>query len=459
MPVGDEKPVAGYHIVAMPYPGRGHINPMINLCTFLASKRGINITIVLTEEWLGLIGLAPGAPTIRLRTIPNVIPSEINRGDDFAGFIEAVFTKMEAPFDQLLGQLDLPASCIVADMVLPWMKSVGSRRNIPVVSLWPAAPSSFLAFYHSHLLAARGKHPKEDLPAERKEDIIDDPPRVSSVVKDTRIQNLMLKAFSYATKGQGLIFTSFYELEPHTINSLTAELHIPIYTIGPAIPYLSLKDPSSMSIPIYDEECFKWLDLQPEASVLYVSMGSFLSASNEQMHELSNGLSASGFRYLWVARDEAMSLPESCGTNGLVVPWCEQLRVLCHSSVGGFLTHCGWNSTMESIYAGIPMLTFPLAADQHHNCELIVEGWKIGLELKSNVGADNVVGREEISNNVKRLMDQNGEEGKQLRRRAKELQETCQRAIEKGGSTDCNSNAFFEDFVHEKQKLPCNVDL
>ncbi|KAK2992834.1 hypothetical protein RJ640_019316 [Escallonia rubra] len=362
MPVGDEL-VAGYHIVAMPYPGRGHINPMINLCTFIASKRGINITIVLTKEWLGLIGLAPGAPTIRLRTIPNVIPSEINRGDDFAGIIEAVFTKMEAPFDQLLDQLDLPASCIVADMVLPWMKSVGSRRNIPVVSLWPAASSSFLAFYHSHLLAARGKHPKEDLPAERKEDIIDDPPGVSSVVKDARIEKLVRKAFSYATKGQGLIFTSFYELEPHTINSLTAELHIPIDTIGP------------------DEECFKWLDLQPEASVLYVSMGSFLSSSNEQMHELSKGLSASGFRL------------------------------------------------------------------------------EIGLELKSIVGADNVVGREEISNNVKRLMDQNVEEGKQLRRRAKELQETCQKAIEKGGSTDCNSNAFFEDFVHGKQMLPCNVDL
>ncbi|KAK2977769.1 hypothetical protein RJ640_028914 [Escallonia rubra] len=383
MPVGEKKSVASYHIVAMPYPGRGHINPMINLCTFLASKRGITITIVLTEEWLGLISWPPDMPTVRLRTIPNVIPSELNRGTDFAGFIEAVFTKMEAPFDQLLDQLDLRASCIVADLALPWMKSVGSRRNIPVVSLWPAAPSSFLAFYHSHLVAARGNHPEEDLRA----------------------------------------------------------------------------DQSAMPIPRDNEKCFKWLDLQPEASVLYVSMGSFLSTSSEQMHELSKGLRASGFRYLWAAREEAISLQESCGANGLAVPWCDQLGVLCHSSVGGFLTHCGWNSTMESIYAGIPMLTFPLAADQHHNSALIVEGWKIGLEMKSIVGTDNVVGREEISNNVKRLMDQNGEECKQLRRRAKEFQETCQRAIEKGGSTDCNSNAFFEDFVHGKLKLPCNGDL
>ncbi|KAK3009705.1 hypothetical protein RJ639_013754 [Escallonia herrerae] len=291
---------------------------------------------------------------------------------------------LKPQYQRLLDQLDLQASCIVADLTLPWMKSVGSRRNIPVVSLWPAAPSSFLAFYHSHLLAARGNHPEEDLPAERKEDIIDDLPGVSTVVKDTRIQNLMLKAFSYATKGLGLIFTSFYELEPHIINTLIAELRIPIYTIGPAIPYLSLEDPSSMSIPRYDEECFKWLDLQPEASVLYVSLGSFLSNSNEQMHELSKGLSASGFRYLWVARDEVMSLQESC---------------------------------------------------------------------------DNVVGREEISNNVKRLIDLTGEEGKQLRRREKELQETCQRAIEKGGSTDCNTNAFFEDLLHGNLKLPCNGDI
>ncbi|KAK2985819.1 hypothetical protein RJ640_019315 [Escallonia rubra] len=459
MPVGEKKSVACYQIVAMPYPGRGQIHHIIKICTILAHKRGKTITLVLTEEWLGLISRPPDTPTVRLRTIPNVIPSELNRGADFAGFIEAVFTKMEAPFDQLLDQLDLRASCIVADLALPWMKSVGSRRNIPVVSLWPAAPSSFLAFYHSHLVAARGNHPEEDLPAERKENIIDDILGVSTVVKDARIEKLVRKAFSYATKGQGLIFTSFYELEPHIINILIAELHIPIYTIGPAIPYFSLKDQSSMSIPRYDEECLKWLDLQPQATLLYVTRGPLLSTSTEQMHKLSKGLSASGFRYLWVARDEAMSLQESCGTNGLAVPWCDQLGVLCHSSVGGFLTHCGWNSTMESIYAGIPMLTFPLAADQHHNSALIVEGWKIGLEMKSIVGTDNVVGREEISNNVKRLMDQNGEECKQLSSRAKEFQETCQRAIEKGGSTDCNSNAFFEDFVHGKLKLPCNGDL
>ncbi|KAK3009707.1 hypothetical protein RJ639_013756 [Escallonia herrerae] len=449
---GGHKQATGCHIVAMPYPGRGHINPMINLCTHLASRDSITITIVLTEEWLGLVGWDLERPNIRLRSIPNVVPSEHDRAADMIGFIESVFTKMEAPFCRLLDQLDdLPVSCVLADTLLPWITAVGSRRSIPTVSLWTAVPSTFLGLY-------------EEFP-ETREEIIVDPPEVSSMntaglpsveFKDTRTRNLLLEAFSCATKSQGIVFTSFYELQPHVISSLRAKLHVPIHAIGPSIPYMSLNVPPSMPLPSSHEDCFSWLDSQAEASVLYVSMGSFYSTSSEQLHELSKGLDASGYRYLWVARKEAIGLQESSGVNGLVVPWCDQLRVLCHSSVGGFLTHCGWNSTMESIYAGVPMLTFPLAAEQPYNSTLIVDDWKIGLELKSNVEADNLVGGEEISHKIMRLMDPNGEEAKDLRKRAQELQETCRRAVEQGGSTDCNIVSFVDDIIYGKLGQRCN---
>ncbi|KAK2992838.1 hypothetical protein RJ640_019320 [Escallonia rubra] len=132
----------------MPYPGRGHINPMINLCTLLASRDSITITIVLTEEWLGLVGSGLDRPNIRLWSIPNVLPSEHDRVADIIGFIESVFTKMEAPFCRLLDQLDdLPVSCVLADTLLPWITAVGSRRSIPTVSLWTAVPSTFLGLY------------------------------------------------------------------------------------------------------------------------------------------------------------------------------------------------------------------------------------------------------------------------------------------------------------------------
>lgn len=192
-----------------------------------------------------------------------------------------------------------------------------------------------------------------------------------------------------------------------------------------------------------------WLNSQPNGSVLYVSLGSFLSVSGPQMDEIAIGLHASGVRFLWVSRGDGTHLQEVSGDMGLVVPWCDQLRVLCHSSVGGFLTHCGLNSTMESVYAGVPMLTFPIFWDQIPNAKLIVEDWKIGLRLKQEIGHKNVVRGKEIARMVKRLMDLDGDESKQLRRRAGEVKAACKRAIENGGSSETNLKAFVKEIVKD----------
>lgn len=116
-----------------------------------------------------------------------------------------------------------------------------------------------------------------------------------------------LEAFSLLTTAQSIIFTSFYELQPNAINALRSNLPIPIYTIGPSIPFLSLKT------SINEEGYMNWLNSQPEASVLYVSLGSFLSTSEDQMKELSLGLQASGAQYLWIVRaDQESSFRVGC---------------------------------------------------------------------------------------------------------------------------------------------------
>ncbi|KAG5555760.1 hypothetical protein RHGRI_006414 [Rhododendron griersonianum] len=167
-------PVTGRHVVAMPFPGRSHINPMINLCALLIpSPRISTITLILTEEWLGLIShqLPPAGspPKLRLRSIPNVLPSERTRGADLSGFYKAVDTKMEAPFEEVLTSLDRqrlepPVSCVVADVFLPWGAGVGRRRNIPVVAFWTQAPSVFSVFHNFDLIVARGHSPEDALP-------------------------------------------------------------------------------------------------------------------------------------------------------------------------------------------------------------------------------------------------------------------------------------------------------
>ncbi|KAM1341474.1 hypothetical protein ACFX2F_005920 [Malus domestica] len=437
------------HVVAVPYPGRGHINPMMNLCKLLTSqKTDILITFVVTEEWSGFIGSEVTPDNIRLTTIPNVVPSELVRAADMYSFIEAIMTKMEAPFERLMDRLEPPPSLIVADTFLPWAVRVGNRRSIPAASFWPMPASFFSFFQHFHLLADNGHFPVDLL--ERGNERVDYIPGVSS----TRLADLpfiseifpnilhhILEDFSWVPRAQYLLFPSIYELEPQVIDVLRSIFSLPIYTIGPLIPYIKSNDHPSSGI-----NYLQWLDSQPFSSVLYISMGSFLSFSGAQMDEIAGGLRLSRVRFIWVARGETDRLKNACGDMGLVVPWCEQLRVLCHSSVGGFLTHCGWNSVREGVFAGVPFLTFPLRMDQGMVSKMIVEDWKVGWRLrKAEDKIDHLVTSEEIAVLAQKFMDLEDDEGREMRRRARELKQICHDAIEEGGSSQTNINAFIVD--------------
>ncbi|KAJ9129685.1 hypothetical protein P3X46_035304, partial [Hevea brasiliensis] len=148
------------HVVAMPYPGRGHINPMINLCKLMSFKYPhIVVSLVVTEEWQSFLCSYIFPSNVRLNTIPNVIPSELVRAKDFPAFLEAVATKMEAPFEQFLDRLDLPVNAIIADTYLDWVIAVGNRRNIPVASLWTMSATVLSIFHHFDLLVRNGHFP------------------------------------------------------------------------------------------------------------------------------------------------------------------------------------------------------------------------------------------------------------------------------------------------------------
>ena len=151
------KPTTQCHVVAMPYPGRGHINPLMNLCKILASKsKDILITFVVTEEWLGFLGSDRKPDNIRFGSIPNVIPSELVRAADNNSFFEATMTKLEAPFERFLDRLELPVTIIMADTCLFWAVGVGNRRNIPVASFWPSSPTMLTIIKHFDLFVQNG---------------------------------------------------------------------------------------------------------------------------------------------------------------------------------------------------------------------------------------------------------------------------------------------------------------
>ncbi|GAB4830219.1 hypothetical protein Ancab_019861 [Ancistrocladus abbreviatus] len=450
------------HLVAVPYPGRGHVNPLMNFCKLLCTKDFdqdlLQVTFILTEEWLGFIGAEDKPENVRFEAIPDVIPSELVRGADMQGFIEAVLTKMEEPVERVLDRLEPPVSVIVADSFLNWMGGVGNRRNIPVASFWPMSAMTFSILYHSHLFRSSRQYPVD---VSGEDHCIDTIPGIPSIrlvdlpdvfhPNHEYLFNKITETISTMTSNaQSLIFRSIYELEAPVFDALKKEIPMNIYAIGPAIPYFNFQ---GKSVPIItnnhvkDERSYiRWLNSQLENSVLYVSLGSFISVSSAQMDEILTGLRDSGVPYLWVARGEASRLKDGGGENGLIVPWCDQLSVLSHKSVGGFMTHCGMNSTLESAFCGVPVLTFPLAVDQYPNSKLLVEDWQVGWRLKTNVGNEHLVKGVEIAGIVKRFMNLEREERKILEAKSKQLQSTSQEAIGKGGSAYTNLDAFFKKY-------------
>ncbi|KAK9940873.1 hypothetical protein M0R45_017513 [Rubus argutus] len=246
-------PTSVLHVVAMPFPGRGHINPMMNLCKLLSSRNPqLLITFAVTEEWLGFISSDPKPDNVRLASIPNVIPAERLKAADFPAFYEAVMTKMEAPFEQLLNRLEPPVSTIIADVEVLWGVEVGIRRNIPVALFWTMS-AKFLSMLHRFNLLDNGDQELDQI-AELGEVF---------EANDPKVMKLALECISMVPKAQYLLLTSVYELEPKIFNSLQAEFPFPVYPIGPAIPYLELEyDSNVISVSTSDNgiDYLEWLD-------------------------------------------------------------------------------------------------------------------------------------------------------------------------------------------------------
>jgi hypothetical protein len=244
-------------------------------------------------------------------------------------------------------------------------------------------------------------------------------------------------------RARGLILNTFDELESDVLDALQEEFPR-VYTIGPLAAAIHVGHAhgaaSSSGLSLWEEDaaCMEWLDAQPDPrSVLYVSFGSLAVLSPGQLAEIAWGLAASNRPFLWVVRPGLVAggrgidaLPDGFfeETKGrcFIAEWCAQEQVLWHRAVGGFLTHSGWNSTTESIWAGVPMICAPGFADQYINSRYVSGEWGIGLRL------DEELRREQVAAHVEELMG--GEKGHEMRRSAAEWKERAEAATAPGGS-------------------------
>ena len=270
--------------------------------------------------------------------------------------------------------------------------------------------------------------------------------------EDAFIIKFLLREIERGSGASAIILNTFQSLEGKVLEAMEKILP-PIYTVGPLslLSQQTEKSPASIlgsNLWKEDWSCLEWLEGRKPDSVLYVNFGSITVMTNEQLVEFAWGLTNSKQDFLWIIRPDLVKgdsavLPErfleETRERGKLASWCPQEKVLGHSAVGGFLTHCGWNSTIESISSGVPMICWPFFADQQTNCRYVCAEWGLGMEI------DGDVRREKVGGLIEDLME--GQKGKELRRRAEEWKEMAVNATRPGGSSSKN----FEGLVRMLQ--------
>lgn len=279
-----------------------------------------------------------------------------------------------------------------------------------------------------------------------------------SFIRTTNLNNQMLDFIAgelhKVSKASAIIFNTFDALERDVLDALSS-MYPQIYAIGPLHLFQIPQNISnSVRSNLWKEqpECLEWLNSQQPNSVIYVNFGSITILTPQQLVEFAWGLANSKKNFLWIIRPdlvvgEKAILPtefvEETKERSFITGWCPQEQVLNHPSVSGFLTHCGWNSMVESLCSGVPILCWPFFADQHPNCRLGCTEWGVGIEIDSDVK------RDEVDKAVRELMD--GKKGKEMRRNAMEWKRKAEEAISLDGSSFLNLDKLVKEVLLSKQ--------
>lgn len=464
------------HIAMLPSPGMGHITPLFELAKRLVTHHGLCVSFLVVPSQ------SSTAQNDLLRSTS--VPSDLHVIDlqaidirhlitDDMPALTRICVMLQGHFSQLksvLMGLNQPKALIV-DLFTTDAIEVCEELSIPVYSFYTASAGLLAFSLYLPVLDREVEGEFIDLPgpvqvpgcrAERTEDLLDQ-------VRNRKIDEYkwFLLHMSRLVKVSGIIVNTWDDLELVSLraireNQFYQELHIgPVYPVGPLIKQ---DEPIQES----DKLILSWLDKQPADSVLFITLGSGGTLSSQQLAELTQGLELSEQRFILVARrptgenitsffnagnldenDPKSYLPQGFiertrGVGLVVREWAPQVSVLRHSATGGFLLHCGWNSTLESILNGVPMIAWPLYAEQKMNATSLAE--EIGVAVKPVVNpGTGLVPKEEIEMVVRLVME--GEKGKIMRAKAKELKESAKKGLGPGGSSFKSLSCLVQDIL------------
>ncbi|TXG68514.1 hypothetical protein EZV62_003449 [Acer yangbiense] len=425
------------HVLAICVPAQGHVIPLMELSVSLA-KHDIKITFVNSESAHKLVVNASPAATkddddIALVSIPD---------GDHPEILKQVIENINATAgsDKI--------TCVLADPGLSWAMEVAHEMKIRRAILSPFAATLLVLKSSIPKLIQDGIIREDGTPTEKK--TIQLSPTIPAIETShfswicySNSEMLKFWLFEYALRcnksmklADKILCNSNYNLEPAAF-----EMNPKILPIGPL-----LTSNRTGNFWAEDSSCLKWLDQQATKSVIYVAFGSLTTFDQAQFQEFAMSLELCNRPFIWVVRPDFVEklseaypegFEERVGGRGLIISWAPQRKVLEHSSIACFVTHCGWNSTMESLINGVPLLCWPFVSEQVHNCNYICNVWKVGSGFNRDKGG--LIARQEIQNKLEELLG-----NEKYRANALDIKEKLRNSIKQGGCSSSNFISFVE---------------
>nr|XP_043638297.1 UDP-glycosyltransferase 74G1-like [Erigeron canadensis] len=444
------------HVLVISYPAQGHVNPLLQFCKRLVSK-GIKTTFATTFSFSKSVHIDHNT-LITFETFSDGFddngPDQFVPPDVYFPKLREVGPKSLCDLVQKLDGLD----ALIYDGFLPWALDVAKRFEIvrAVFFTQTCAVNSIYYNVNRKLLELPLSNSVVSVPGLPPLEKWETPSFVHKFELYPAICDLVLSQFTNIDQADYVFFNSFYKLEEEVVDVMAKLWRV--RTVGPTLPSMYLdkrllddKDYIVNLLKPNHSECMNWLSNKPKRSVVYLSFGSLIQPGAKQMNEITRGLIDGGFNFLWVVKSsEEFKVPteivDGKSNNGLVVTWCPQLEVLAHESIGCFVTHCGFNSVLEAIGLGVPMVGMPQWSDQTTNAKYVEDVWGVGVRAKPN--ANGLVSRQVLDSCIREVME--GEKSIRIKKNMIRWSDLAKEAIEEGGSSDKNIDEFVEELGKRK---------
>ncbi|KAK9062938.1 hypothetical protein SSX86_020128 [Deinandra increscens subsp. villosa] len=450
------------HVLLFPYPSQGHINPLIQFGKRLLSK-GVKTTLITTTYLLNsTLSHNPNITSIEIKSISD--------GFDFGGYdgadsaesylktFKEVGSKSLADLIKKLQGEGNTIEAIIYDSMITWALDVAMGFGINGGSFFTQSCVVNSIYYHVHkrLISLPVGANNVSVPGFPELELWETPSFVQNYDPGNVWSEIVFGQFDNIEEARWVFTNSFYQLEEEVIEWMRKIWKLKV--IGPTLPsmYLDkrLKDDKGYGFNLFKakhKECMSWLNDKPKESVVYISFGSMLKFGPEQIKEIAWALNDSNVNFLWVLRaKEEGKLPNNLldvikSGKGLVVEWCRQLDVLAHLSLGCFVTHCGFSSTLEAVSLGVPIVGMPQVSDQTTNAKCLEEVWGVGVRVKAD--ENGIVRRGSLASCIKMIMED--ESGVVARKNAVKWRDLAKLTVDEGGKSDKDIDEFVYELSHK----------